>query len=213
MLSYAIVSLAMTSAALGVALPHGLVSSSASWCQGLGGGAFDTASNFTVAAYDISGSNANSTGAPLVLTETSTQGSDVYMAFATYATQPDNTFASFSLSQGILVPNPGNTGANITDLSVSSGDSPSFMASTDGDDSNIPSAAQVYCAVANTDPDGGDQCPILAVNNDTGMFSVCTSTSGDSSGQDIIVFEAAENSSDYDYNSCTPVHLHLLGLD
>ena len=82
MLSSAIVPLAMTTAALAVALPHGLVTSDAEWCQGLGGGAFDTAPNFTLAAYDITGQNSNSTGSPLVLTEASTDGSNVYMAFA-----------------------------------------------------------------------------------------------------------------------------------
>ena len=82
MLSSAIIPLAMTTAAFAVALPHGLVTSDAEWCQGLGGGAFDTAPNFTLAAYDITGQNSNSTGAPLVLTEASTDGSNVYMAFA-----------------------------------------------------------------------------------------------------------------------------------
>ena len=82
MLFSAMISLAMTTAALAVALPHGLVTSDAEWCQGLGGGAFDTAPNFTLAAYDTTGQNANNTGSPLVLTEASTDGSNVYMAFA-----------------------------------------------------------------------------------------------------------------------------------
>ena len=36
-------------------------------CANLGGGAFDTADNFTFAAYYTDGPNANTTGVPLVL--------------------------------------------------------------------------------------------------------------------------------------------------
>lgn len=36
-------------------------------CDGLGGGGFDNASNFTVAAFNRTQPNANNTGAPLVL--------------------------------------------------------------------------------------------------------------------------------------------------
>ena len=36
-------------------------------CDNLGGGAFDTLNNFTLAAYFTDGDNANSTGVPLVL--------------------------------------------------------------------------------------------------------------------------------------------------
>lgn len=167
MLSSAIVSLAMTTAVLAVALPHGLATSDAEWCQGFGSGAFDTAPNFTLAAYDITGHNSNDTGLPLVLTEASTDGSNVWMAFAvshcdmfsvkdgadaevagkTFASEPDNTFASFNLNTGVLTPNPGNTGANVTDLNVASGQAPEFQASTDGDNANLPQPVQVYCAI------------------------------------------------------------------
>lgn len=36
-------------------------------CSGLGAGAFDIAYNFTLAAYNVTLPNANSTGAPLVI--------------------------------------------------------------------------------------------------------------------------------------------------
>ncbi len=36
------------------------------WCDGLGAGAFDVASGFSLAAYNTSTPNANTTGAPLV---------------------------------------------------------------------------------------------------------------------------------------------------
>ncbi|KAH9840745.1 uncharacterized protein C8Q71DRAFT_702151 [Rhodofomes roseus] len=199
----------MGTISLAVSVPKGLVQSTADWCQGLGPGAFDTAPNFTLAAYDTSGSNANTTGVPLVLTETSLDSDTAYMAIATYATQPDNTFAAFSLSQGVLSPNVNATGVNVTDLSVNSGDAPSFVAS----ETSVPAPAQVYCGVADTDPHGGNPYPILSVNKDTDSFSLCKSTSGDSNGQDIVVFEAAQGSSDYDFSTCTPVHVQLIGLD
>ncbi len=37
------------------------------WCGDLGAGIFDIAYNFTLAAYNTSQPNANSTGAPLIL--------------------------------------------------------------------------------------------------------------------------------------------------
>ena len=66
---------------------------------------------------------------------------------------------------------------------------------------------------ANTDPNGGNPYPVLAVNKDSDSFSLCKSTSGDSSGQDIIIYEASESSTDYDFSSCVPVHIQLIGLD
>lgn len=43
-----------------------------SWCNGLGGGAFDVINSFTLAAYNKTLPNANSTGAPLVLSQAGT---------------------------------------------------------------------------------------------------------------------------------------------
>lgn len=37
------------------------------WCDGLGPGAFDEAFNVTLAAWNTTGTNTNTTGAPLVL--------------------------------------------------------------------------------------------------------------------------------------------------
>lgn len=65
----------------------------------------------------------------------------------TFASEPDNTFSSFNLNAGVLTPNPGNTGANVTDLNVTSGQAPEFQASTDGDNANLPQPVQVYCAI------------------------------------------------------------------
>ncbi|KAH9916525.1 uncharacterized protein B0H18DRAFT_1124164 [Fomitopsis serialis] len=167
MLSYAILPLAMSAVSFAASLPHGLASVVAP----------SIPPQLHCCGFRSSGSDDNTTGVPVVLTETGTEGSATHMVFATNASQPDNTWGSFSLSTGSLLPIPASTDTNATDLSVSSGDAPTFAVSSDGD---LPSAVQAYCAVANTDPNMG------------------TLHSGDSSGQDIVVYEASEDSADYD---------------
>jgi len=44
------------------------------WCTGLGGDTIDDFGNFTLAAWDPAGNNANSTGNPLVLSITGSTG-------------------------------------------------------------------------------------------------------------------------------------------
>jgi len=41
------------------------------WCAGLGGNTVDNLENFTLAAWNLTGNNANATGNPLVLSITS----------------------------------------------------------------------------------------------------------------------------------------------
>jgi len=49
------------------------------WCAGLGGDAVDNLENFTLAAWNPAGNNANATGNPLVLSITgSTTGSSTH---------------------------------------------------------------------------------------------------------------------------------------
>lgn len=61
--------LLVAAAAAALALPTGQLDARATspWCSGLGPGAFDSAENFTLAAYNTTLPNANATGAPLVL--------------------------------------------------------------------------------------------------------------------------------------------------
>lgn len=66
----------------------------------------------------------------------------------------------FNLNAGVLTPNPGNTGANVTDLDVTSGQALEFQASTDGDNDHLPDPVQVYCAIV---------CPF-----DCHAFNCCT---------------------------------------
>ena len=65
MLAFSLITVAF--AAVASALPTAKRAILGPWCDNLGGGAFDNVSNFTVAAYNTTGTNTNTTGAPLVL--------------------------------------------------------------------------------------------------------------------------------------------------
>ena len=65
MLAFSLLTVAF--AAVASALPTAKRAILGPWCDNLGGGAFDNVSNFTVAAYNTTGTNTNTTGAPLVL--------------------------------------------------------------------------------------------------------------------------------------------------
>ena len=65
MLAFSLLTVAF--AAVASALPAAKRSAPGPWCNNLGGGAFDNVANFTVAAYNTTGTNTNTTGAPLVL--------------------------------------------------------------------------------------------------------------------------------------------------
>ncbi|OSX62855.1 hypothetical protein POSPLADRAFT_1074264 [Postia placenta MAD-698-R-SB12] len=205
MLAIGVLSLALASAAY--AAPTVVKHSTASWCTGLGGGAFDTAYNFTLAAYNTTSSNTNSTGVPLVLGQAGTSEQMASMVLSTYASYPYNDFPNFSLLQGALTPNAEATNGSVSaaDTSVDAGNEPTFMVSS----GTVPSAAQVYCAVADTDPEQSGQLPILAVNRETDQFSLCTSGT-----QTNVVYRASSNNeSSYDYDSCYPVAIHVVGLN
>jgi len=209
------VSLALLTLALGsvsYARPTTVEHSTASWCSGLGGGAFDSAQNFTLAAYNTSSANANATGVPLVLGQNGSGEGAESKVLSTYATYPYNDFPNLSLLNGALIPNPNseNAGMHSTDVDVSSGDLPAFLVSSKG---AIPAPAQVYCAVADTDPDNGRQYPLLAVNGETDQFSLCMSSSSSSAQSNVVYQPTSDNSGAYSYDSCQPVVLHLVGLD
>ncbi|PCH34742.1 hypothetical protein WOLCODRAFT_106469, partial [Wolfiporia cocos MD-104 SS10] len=210
MFSRALILLALASASL--ALPATVKHSTATWCSGLGGGAFDTAQNFTLTAYDLASTPANSTGVPLVVGQNSSATDAEYKVLSTYESYPYNDFPNFSLISGALIPNPSKANASVSaaDVAVAAGAEPSFMVSSS---SGLPDPAQIYCAVADTDPDVGHAFPTLAVNGDTDNFHLCK-TSGDANAQVNVVYKASSNSSGvYDYDSCYRVRLQLIGLN
>lgn len=179
-----------------------------SWCNGLGAGAFDSASNFTLAAFNVSTPVTSTSGAQLVLGQDGAEDENSFGVLSTYVSYPYNQFPSFSLSSGMLLPNYEEAGMYTSDLSVSAGAEPTFEYSTV--QSNIDSSAQIYCAVADTDPDQGSPYPALAVNGDVDNFSLCLT----SYGQNNIVYKAvADNNGVYDYSTCYRVDVRLMGTD
>ncbi|KAH9895827.1 hypothetical protein C8Q73DRAFT_453470 [Cubamyces lactineus] len=172
------------------------------WCNGLGAGAFDEVPSFTLAAYNATGPNANSTGAPLVLGTAGAIDGAEFWHFITEASWPyANTYTSISLVNGTLIPNgEGTTPAQAT--TVDAGNSLEFVARNSAEPSK---GAQIYCAVADTDPAGhGTGHPFLAVNGDTDSFSLCQSTF-----ENVVWYKAAPNRG-YDYDSCYPVKVQLI---
>ncbi|KAI0364638.1 hypothetical protein BV20DRAFT_955777 [Pilatotrama ljubarskyi] len=171
------------------------------WCDGLGGGAFDEALDFTLAAYNATGPNTNTTGAPLVLASGGAISGAELRRFATYASFPFNDYTSVSLMNGTLVINGANT-TPARALIVQEGSQLGFLVQNGAD----PTAgAQIYCAVADVDPAGhGTGHPFLAVNGDTDSFSLCQV------GTQNVVFYKPIPDHGEDFDSCYPVKLQVI---
>ncbi|KAI8995225.1 hypothetical protein BD414DRAFT_513051 [Trametes punicea] len=172
------------------------------WCDGLGGGAFDEATGFTLAAWNTTGTNTNSTGAPLIVASAgSIDGADFWQV-ATWASYPYGVqYPSISLVNGTLViEGPNATPAQAS--AVGEGDSLAFVSR---DTANPSQGAQIYCAVADIDPAGsGTGHPFLAVNGDTDSFSLCQSTF-----ENVVYYKPLADHG-YDYDSCYPVRVQLI---
>ncbi|EJF56934.1 hypothetical protein DICSQDRAFT_112382 [Dichomitus squalens LYAD-421 SS1] len=171
------------------------------WCNGLGGGAFDSLSNFTLAAYNATGINTNTTGAPLVLGSAGAISGAELKDLATFASFPFNQYPSIALSEGRLLPTgPGTTPT--AQNGVTAGSEVVFLASNSAQPSQ---GAQIWCAVADIDPAGhGTGHPFLAVNSDTDSFSLCPINSRVS-----VVYNATTGRG-YDLDACYPVKLQLI---
>lgn len=188
-------------AAVASAFPAAKRSAPGSWCNNLGGGAFDNVANFTVAAYNTTGTNTNTTGAPLVLGQAGAIDGASFKVFSTYATYPYNQYPSIALVDGRLLPTGPHTSPTAIN-GVTAGYEILFVASNEV---NPSTSAQIWCAVADTDPAGhGTGHPFLAVNGDTDSFSLCMHGT-----QNNVVYKAATGNS-YDFNTCYPVKLQLI---
>ncbi|GBE85781.1 hypothetical protein BKA93DRAFT_330242 [Sparassis latifolia] len=213
MSSLAIVLLALVSATQCLPFIHPRQTTPA-WCEGLGPGAFDTATNFTLTAYNITDTTLppfTQIGLPLVVATTQLGPLDTGI-LATYVSYPYNDFPSFGLTSGALLPNY-YADWYTTDVGGELGnDIPTFQWSPESDELDPP--AQIYCAIANIDPaGGGNPYPQLAINTDANNFYLCINEEGWTE----VVHSPSSNSTSYypSYNldSCYPVTIHLLGLD
>ncbi|KAJ8497070.1 hypothetical protein ONZ51_g728 [Trametes cubensis] len=157
------------------------------WCDGLGSGAFDTSSSFTLAAYNTTGPNANSTGAP------PRDG----QRRRTAASWPDAlVYPTASLANGTLILSGTGDALPAQAVAVQEGDSLVFSAS---DSANPSAGAQDYCAVQ---PESG--LPLLAVYGDTDSFSLCQLA-----WENVVFYKAAPDQG-YDFDSCYPVKLQIV---
>ncbi|KAI0739463.1 hypothetical protein C8Q80DRAFT_1111192 [Daedaleopsis nitida] len=171
-------------------------------CNNLGGGAFDNAKTFTLAAYNTSLPNANTTGVPLVLGQAGAISGVSFKALSTITTFPFDDYPTIALVNGRLIPSGPHTVPTGGQL-VSDGQEVTFAASNTIDPTQ---GAQIYCGVASTDPAGHSTGhPFLAVNGDTDSFSLCQVGS-----QNNIVFKPTPGSLAYNFDSCYEVKVQMI---
>ncbi|KZT01896.1 uncharacterized protein LAESUDRAFT_815652 [Laetiporus sulphureus 93-53] len=171
-------------------------------CVGLPDGSTASPSyNFTLAAYNLTQSNANDTGVPLVLAwgppGTSPAASE--WVISTYESWGSNQWPYFTLTDGGLYPQPSSSenGLGAYDFAVNEGDEVHFIVTIA--ESN-PTVAEIYCAA-----DESEDYAVLAVNNDADNFSLCLAGT-----QNNLVYAPSTNNTLYTYDSCYPVRVYLL---
>ncbi|KAI8972411.1 hypothetical protein BD414DRAFT_425928 [Trametes punicea] len=168
------------------------------WCNGLGAGAFDEAYNFSIGAYNTTGTNTNSTGAPIVVNSAGSFSDVTVWHLGTWVQyQYPLEYTSISLVNGTLVISGDGAPPAQADT-VDPGNSLEWASRKTADPKN---GAQIYCAVPSTT---GSDYPILAVNGDTDSFSLCQTTF-----ENVVYYKAAPDLG-YDYESCYPVKLQLI---
>ncbi|EMD35786.1 hypothetical protein CERSUDRAFT_115739 [Gelatoporia subvermispora B] len=198
--------IALSLLAAAVALPAVLASPAMRLRQvfppGCGAGApgdFDTASNVSLTALNTTLPNSNSDGVPLVAVMTDIFGAQSNYELATEASVSlQFTVSDFSLENGALVPIVSNQQS--TDLDVISGDILKFSSATGG---TLPSRAEIYCGIANTDPAGGGiPEPLLSLQGDTSDFALC-----EADGVNVVVYQPSDNFGSYDFSTCYSVDI------
>ncbi|GBE85415.1 hypothetical protein SCP_0706020 [Sparassis crispa] len=208
----ALVSLAIV--ALSSASPLNIRQATSGPCAGLGIGAYDNVSNFTLGAYNLTLSNANATGAPLVLAFKQFTGSATgayYSTLSTYYSVHSNDEPMLSLVNGSLLPsNPAEPNIYSSNLAVSSGNELLFEFSTE--ESELPTPAQNYCIVDHFDPAGKGPYSMLALNGITDGFSLCENDIPYDYGNpyDVVLEATEDNGHIYNYTTCYPVCLQVL---
>ncbi|KIP02454.1 hypothetical protein PHLGIDRAFT_79089 [Phlebiopsis gigantea 11061_1 CR5-6] len=111
-------------------------------CAGLGLAVFDIAYNFTLAAYNATGPNANDTGAPLVLGQAGAVDGAEFKVLSTWASFPYNDFPTLSLVHGGLWGNDAAGAERAQGGAPAAGSEPSFVVPPQS-----ATADPVYCGV------------------------------------------------------------------
>jgi len=173
-------------------------------CEGLGAGAFDTAYNFSVSAFN---SSFDLVGTPLVLGQAGATTGAEFKVFSTYESYPYNDFPTISMAQGGLTVDGEDSGAGVE---VQDGDEPTFVITN----LNTPAPAQVYCGLASTSAHGGGTGnPELAVNHDADSFALCRTGDSPIAQVNVVYKPTPNNTGSYIYDSCYPVKLQMVGLN
>jgi len=175
-------------------------------CDGLGSGAFDTASHFSITALNTTLPNANLTGVPIVYGTADEEPVGVeFKLLSTWFSTGSNDFHTSSLISGALLPDNAGPAGDVTDSVVGPDTIPLWFISSLG----VGEPNDVYCAV----PNPATGFPKLAVNGDTESFFLCSQ--GDfPSAQNVISWKPTNvTGSGIDFTTCYNVHLQLVGLD
>ncbi|TFK49273.1 hypothetical protein OE88DRAFT_1662716 [Heliocybe sulcata] len=168
-------------------------------CSGLGANASNTLASFTLAALNTSLPNANSTGAPLVLGQAGAIDGATFEVLSTWATFPYNDWPTLSLVNGGLYGNS-SYGNQAVSSGATNGTTVGFITTTP-----TPTPSQVFCIVPNKNSSG---LPLLALNGHTDEFSLCSNGKG---YQNNVAYNASGKSYYYDYTTCYPVVLQVVG--
>ncbi|CCM00191.1 uncharacterized protein FIBRA_02219 [Fibroporia radiculosa] len=176
-------------------------------CAGLGNYTYSTASGFSLAALYTDATNANRTGVPLVLGDTA-DSSTSNAILATLASAPAYTWPGpeMSLVDGALYPVSSDPDVSASGSAVTAGGELRFTITQPLSDPI--DGAEIYCVQSFGSP-AGFQLPVLAVNGDTGSFSLCA-TNEDDTSQVNVVYQAAPRDSNYKYDTCLPVRLQVV---
>ncbi|EED78540.1 predicted protein [Postia placenta Mad-698-R] len=171
-------------------------------CNVLGAGSSSSLSyNFTLAALDVNSID-NSTGTALALT-TGPPGTSGEASTWWLSTGSGSEFPTFSLSSGILRPNPDAAESQLIthDMSVLSGEAVEFMVMQAS--SRVTNAVN-YCAVSDA-----DNIATIALNGDANSFSLCEMTG---SVYMLVYKVSVTNDGSYEYDTCVPKRVQAIQL-
>lgn len=159
------------------------------------------ANNFTLAAWNTTLPNSNSTGAPLVLGEDGETSGITFHVTSTYASFPYNDYPYLGLVNGSLRAYAADGWWRTNATAVQSGGTLGWVTST----VYSTTAPRVYSAVKSTL--ATEPYSLLAADGFYNLWSLCPFPS---SGQTNVVFNVSETSQSYDAKECYPVRINIV---